>query len=707
VKKSKLSTALLMTVIGGGLAGCSHNCYDRAEGCFSGSSSAATTIATTGKVVDGYVHGATVTLDVNDNGTCDSGEPTTTTDGSGNYSFPVADNQHMVCVTGGTDIGTGLVLIGTLTAPAGATVVTPLTTIVTTAGVANAAAIASRLGLSGVDLLTTDPVAAISTTPALIQTTAAIQTLMVQSASSIQAAGGSGTAAQGNALTNGLYADTVKATGSTLLGLSSPLTTPTLGSIAAAVVTAATTNAQADSGLASLHFRQLHGEARTVSFATQLATLSPASMGNFIGAVIAAMTDAVAAAPASSLNNPGPNNPFALLVSNISAANTVGALATLLLTSANLISATDLQAIANAALPISQNGMPVTASATAILQAISTNATSVTIPPALQTSLTAALNSTNDLNNSVSATFGCDSSCNAVNSTSSSQLAPAGTFAGMTLVNGTKLGTINLTFATPAGNPVVNGSAVGSTDVTGDATAVISTEQTSSVYISVKPNVGDTDMRESLNFRIDGVVFYEDTSGLLEGFIPAGATATVSGALQSGTVVNATLAGSSLDSAISFTHGTSTTPTKVSLDLPALLALLGTANTSGMGMLSALNGAGFNQQYNVTVTVPGLQVQSNIYQQYLPALIANVVWSPPATTAFQQSVTTQLVSDSLTINNNSLSTFTFSLDSYNNLRLPMLQTEGIVVVVIFPDNPLSLTINQSGLITDSITVLDI
>jgi len=124
-------------------------------------------------------------------------------------------------------------------------------------------------------------------------------------------------------------------------------------------------------------------------------------------------------------------------------------------------------------------------------------------------------------------------------------------------------------------------------------------------------------------------------------------------------------------------------------------------------MLSALNGAGFNQQYNVTVTVPGLQVQSNIYQQYLPALIANVVWSPPATTAFQQSVTTQLVSDSLTINNNSLSTFTFSLDSYNNLRLPMLQTEGIVVVVIFPDNPLSLTINQSGLITDSITVLDI
>ncbi|CAB5302458.1 putative lipoprotein [Burkholderia multivorans] len=46
------------------------------------------TPAITGKAVDGYLVGATVCLDLNNNGVCDSGEPTAVTDGTGQFSIP-------------------------------------------------------------------------------------------------------------------------------------------------------------------------------------------------------------------------------------------------------------------------------------------------------------------------------------------------------------------------------------------------------------------------------------------------------------------------------------------------------------------------------------------------------------------------------------------------------------------------------------------
>ncbi|TSP14659.1 MULTISPECIES: hypothetical protein [Cupriavidus] len=46
----------------------------------------------TGKAIDGYLVGATVCLDQNDNGACDASEPTTVTDASGNYGLVVADS---------------------------------------------------------------------------------------------------------------------------------------------------------------------------------------------------------------------------------------------------------------------------------------------------------------------------------------------------------------------------------------------------------------------------------------------------------------------------------------------------------------------------------------------------------------------------------------------------------------------------------------
>ncbi|MEB2604612.1 hypothetical protein SB384_33690 [Burkholderia cenocepacia] len=42
----------------------------------------------TGKAIDGYLIGATVCLDLNNNGVCDSGEPTAVTDGTGQFSIP-------------------------------------------------------------------------------------------------------------------------------------------------------------------------------------------------------------------------------------------------------------------------------------------------------------------------------------------------------------------------------------------------------------------------------------------------------------------------------------------------------------------------------------------------------------------------------------------------------------------------------------------
>ncbi|MCA8070735.1 hypothetical protein [Burkholderia vietnamiensis] len=46
------------------------------------------TPAVTGKAIDGYLAGATACLDLNNNGVCDSGEPSATTDGTGQFSIP-------------------------------------------------------------------------------------------------------------------------------------------------------------------------------------------------------------------------------------------------------------------------------------------------------------------------------------------------------------------------------------------------------------------------------------------------------------------------------------------------------------------------------------------------------------------------------------------------------------------------------------------
>jgi hypothetical protein len=92
-----------------------------------------------GVVVDGYIKGATLFRDLNNNGKLDAGEPTAVTGSDGKYSLDGTGGKIVVLpagtlvngvATGGVDISTNAALQKVLSAPAGATVVNPLTTIV-------------------------------------------------------------------------------------------------------------------------------------------------------------------------------------------------------------------------------------------------------------------------------------------------------------------------------------------------------------------------------------------------------------------------------------------------------------------------------------------------------------------------------------------------------------------------------------------------
>nr|WP_245176316.1 hypothetical protein [Cupriavidus sp. AcVe19-6a] len=109
-----------------------------------------------GKAVDFYLSGATVTF-------LDCGNKTTTTNATGDFTFPDGCTKSALKVAGGTDIGTNQKFTGVLQAPAveykaGVTpVISPLTTLVAQLGATQAAALATKLGLAGKDLATLDP----------------------------------------------------------------------------------------------------------------------------------------------------------------------------------------------------------------------------------------------------------------------------------------------------------------------------------------------------------------------------------------------------------------------------------------------------------------------------------------------------------------------------------------------------------------------
>lgn len=347
-------------------------------GCGGGGGASAPKPVFAGKVVDGYVSNATVTLDVNDDRVCQATEPRTTTDAEGNYVFAQSLGKHMVCASGGVDIATGQPFVGELLAPPGATQVTPLTSVVMAqinadsppvAGTpspvlpatvtAAATEVATNLGLAGTDLLTTDPVAVAATQPALLQVTAAVQVLLVQTASVLQASSGDGTANAASENTRALYATALQSIPAVLQA--TPVTAPAqVGSIATAVVQQTTTAAQADPAIAAA--------------LPALTSLSPASVAAFAGPSLQSITNLVASQPTASMLNPVPDNPVAAAQSTPEIANTTGALAETLLTvtAQGTFNPTELQQIASAALPTSSGGLPVAAPTATIIEAVKT-----------------------------------------------------------------------------------------------------------------------------------------------------------------------------------------------------------------------------------------------------------------------------------------------------------------------------------------------
>ena len=158
-----------------------------------------TTLDRSGQAIDGYLVDAAVCVDVNLNAVCDDGEPSATSSDEGQWDISGFDNRFanaptLVRATAGqttdTDIGGTISESFRLKAPASAKVVTPITTLVqqraqsalvdgTAADVAEAvanakASVESDLGsgVSGVDILNDDYVAAQASDDSATQTAA-------------------------------------------------------------------------------------------------------------------------------------------------------------------------------------------------------------------------------------------------------------------------------------------------------------------------------------------------------------------------------------------------------------------------------------------------------------------------------------------------------------------------------------------------------
>ena len=162
--------------------------------CGGGSSDGGSTTpptATQGRAIDGPLSGSTVIFNE-----CNNAQ--TTTDASGNFTFPTGCTSSLVTITGGIDTATDLPFTGELKAPRSSgtqnkIIVSPITTLIqasVAAGTSPAQAaqqVATALNLTGVDLLSTDPM----TNQALYAKTVAVQELVEQIQIAVASLGGS------------------------------------------------------------------------------------------------------------------------------------------------------------------------------------------------------------------------------------------------------------------------------------------------------------------------------------------------------------------------------------------------------------------------------------------------------------------------------------------------------------------------------------
>jgi hypothetical protein len=121
-----------------------------------------------GKAVDGYLAFSKVVCDTNGNGQADPDEAVTFTNTKGEFVFASACVDAQILTTGGTNADTGLAFVGQLRAPKGATMVTPLTTLMAASGMSKEE-LNTALGLPpGTDILSKDPAATDPSTGALL-----------------------------------------------------------------------------------------------------------------------------------------------------------------------------------------------------------------------------------------------------------------------------------------------------------------------------------------------------------------------------------------------------------------------------------------------------------------------------------------------------------------------------------------------------------
>jgi len=121
MKKSMISKVASVVLVAGSMA---------LVGCGSGgggSTPTQTGVSQSGTGMDGILVGATVCIDVNKNNVCDLKEPSDITDNNGDFNIAPTTETGPLVISGGTDKSTGKTFQGLLKAPAGSTVVTPLT----------------------------------------------------------------------------------------------------------------------------------------------------------------------------------------------------------------------------------------------------------------------------------------------------------------------------------------------------------------------------------------------------------------------------------------------------------------------------------------------------------------------------------------------------------------------------------------------------
>lgn len=251
----------------------------------SGGNGATATSTTSGKVVDGYIVGATVFCDTDNNGVRDTGEETVLTDAQGSFTL-TATCASPIVASGGTDAATGLPFRGVLKAPPGSSVVTAGTTLLVNTSLAREQ-LAAALGLpAGTDITALDPAAIGSggalANAALLQRTLAIQQVVQQIADAIAALLPNNTPAQ----TQAIYTETATTTGKVLQASSSSTLVSSSGT-----VDAATVNAIAQQALANV---EASADARLAAAKAALGTVSKSNLAALVTPAIAAQAQSLA-----------------------------------------------------------------------------------------------------------------------------------------------------------------------------------------------------------------------------------------------------------------------------------------------------------------------------------------------------------------------------------------------------------------------------